>query len=120
MRTLRVLIVEDSADTAELLARWVNSAGHDAKICNTAFQAEQAAPDYCPDVVLLDIGLPDMYGWEFAALLRQAKPPLMIVAVTAYQSIEDRLRSKEAGIDLHLNKPVSRETIERLLESVAG
>lgn len=77
------------------------------------------AANYRPDVVLLDIGLPDMDGWELAARFRQENPAL-IVAVTAFQSAEDRRKSKEAGIDLHLDKPVHRRTILRLLDSAAG
>lgn len=98
MKSLRVLIVEDYTDTAELLALWVKSAGHDVKVCSTGAQAGQAMSDYRPDAVLLDIGLPDMDGWELAPLLRQARPSLLIAAVTAYQSEEDRLRSKKRAL----------------------
>src|SRR6185312_15775842 len=115
MKTLRVLIVEDYRDTAELLALWVTSAGHDAKVCHTGFQAEQVLPSYHPDVALLDIGLPDMDGWELAPLLRREHPSMKIFAVTAYQSLEDRQKSKDAGIDLHLGKPLHRADILGLL-----
>jgi CheY-like chemotaxis protein len=117
MKTLRVLIVEDHRDTADTLAQWATTAGHDTKVCHTGFQAEQALSSYRPDVVLLDIGLPDMDGWELAAFLRRDNPSLMIVAVTAYQTAEDRQKSKDAGIDLHLGKPVYRKNILRLLEN---
>lgn len=120
MKTLRVLIVEDYLNTAELLALWVKTAGHEVKVCHTGFTAEQAMPAFQPDIVLLDIGLPDMYGWELAPLLRQAKPSVMIAAVSASQSDCDHQRSKAAGIDLHLDKPVLRETIQRLLESAGS
>jgi len=76
MKTLRVLIVEDYRDTAELLALRVRSAGHDAEVCYTGFQAEQIMPNYRPDVVLLDVGLPDMDGWELAPSLRRDNPLL--------------------------------------------
>jgi CheY-like chemotaxis protein len=115
MKTLRVLIVEDYRDTANLVAIWVTSAGHTAQICATAFAATEAMPDFCPDVVLLDIGLPDMDGWELAPLLRQENPDLTIVAITAYQSLDDRQRSKDAGINLHLGKPLQRDKILALL-----
>lgn len=120
MKTLRVLIVEDHRDTADTLAKWVSSAGHDTEVCYTGFQAEEAAPSYRPDVVLLDIGLPDMDGWDLAAWLRQQKPPMMIAAVTAYQSADDRQKSKEIGLDMHIGKPVHQRTIQRLLDSVAA
>ncbi|HEV7225928.1 MAG TPA: response regulator [Pirellulales bacterium] len=120
MKTLRVLIVEDHRDTAATLAQWVTAAGHDAKVCHTGFQAEQALPSYRPDVVLLDIGLPDMDGWELAPLLRRENASLTVVAVTAYQSSEDRRKSKDAGIDLHLGKPVHRKNVLRLLDTAAA
>jgi CheY-like chemotaxis protein len=120
MKTLRVLIIEDHRDTADTLAKWVMSAGHAVQVCCTGLEAEQAAPTYHPDVVLLDIGLPDMDGWELASWLRQQNPSLTIAAVTAYQSIEDHQKSKDFGIDLHIGKPVHRRTILRLLDSVAG
>ena len=120
MKTLRVLIVEDYRDTANLVAIWVTSAGHTAQICNTAFAATEAMPDFCPDVVLLDIGLPDMDGWELAPLLRQENSGLTIVAITAYQSLDDRQRSKHAGIDLHVGKPLQRDRILNLLDLAAA
>ncbi|HXT59760.1 MAG TPA: response regulator [Pirellulales bacterium] len=120
MKTLRVLIIEDHRDTAAMLAQWVTTAGHDVKICYTGFQAEQALPGYRPDVVLLDIGLPDMNGWELAPLLRRENSSLMVVAVTAYQTWEDRRKSKDAGIDLHLGKPVHRKNVLRLLDTAAA
>ena len=119
MNTLRVLIVEDHRDTADTLAKWVVSAGHDVKVCYTGFQSEEGMRDYRPDVVLLDIGLPDMDGWELAAWLRQQKPAPIIAAVTAYQSAEDRRKSKDTGIDMHIGKPVHRRTIQRLLDSAS-
>ena len=120
MKTLRVLIVEDYRDTADLLAFWVKSAGHDVEICFTGFQAEQAIPSFRPDVVLLDIGLPDMDGWELAPLLRRDNAALKIFALTAYQSFEDRQKSKDAGIDLHVGKPLQREKVAWLLALAAG
>ena len=120
MKTLRILIVEDYRDTADIIALWVTSEGHDAKVCFTGFQAEEAMPTFRPDVVLLDIGLPDMDGWELAPLLRKDNPTLKIVAITAYQSWEDQQNSKDAGIDLHIGKPIQREQILELLATVAA
>lgn len=112
---MRVLIVEDYRDTADLLALWATSESHDVKVCYCGFQAQEVIQGYQPDIVLLDIGLPDMDGWELAPLIRQLHPSTRIVAVTAYQSSEDRQRSKDAGIDLHLGKPVLREQVLKLL-----
>ena len=119
MKTLRVLIVEDSRDTADLLAFWVKSAGHDVQVCETGFQAEQAVAAFLPDVVFLDIGLPDMDGRELAPLLRRANPSMKIFAATAYQSFEDRQKSKDAGIDLHLGKPLHKDKVLNLLALTA-
>jgi DNA-binding response OmpR family regulator len=111
--------VEDHRDTAEMLAMWAQSAGHNVRACHTGFQAEQAMPVYRPDVVLLDIGLPDMDGWELARSLRKLSPAL-IIAVTAYQNLADRQKSDEAGIDYHLAKPARRDDIVGLLGQVAN
>lgn len=120
MKVLRVLIVEDNRDTADLLALWATSEGHEVCVCHTAFQAEQAMPDFRPDVVLLDIGLPDMDGWELASMLRRENPQLNIFAVSAYQSPEDQERSRRARIDLHLAKPLSRDRILNVLAAAAA
>lgn len=115
MTTLRVLIVEDYRDTADLLALWVTSESHDVKVCRTGYQTQEALRSYQPNVVLLDIGLPDMDGWELAPLIRRQHPTTRIVAVTAYQFPEDRQRSMDAGFDLHLGKPILREQVLQLL-----
>src|SRR5258708_39024396 len=83
---LRVLIIEDYADLAELVGKWVELAGHSARICHTGFQAMLAAPTFRPHVILLDIGLPDMYGWELARLFRDDPDPQQppTIAWTAY------------------------------------
>jgi len=114
---LRILIVEDFPDTADFLAKWVELAGHSARICHTGVDALKVAPEYRPDIILLDIGLPDMHGWDVARLLRE-DPSLSqtrIVAVTAYKTEEDRLRSEKLGIDVHLGKPVLQSDIAKIL-----
>ena len=112
------MIVEDHRDTAETLAVWARSDGHDVCLCHTGFQAEQAAPAYRPDAVLLDIGLPDMDGWELGRLLKSTCRA-RIIAISAYQSQEDRRRSQDAGIDWHLGKPVQRDEVLGLLSQIA-
>jgi CheY-like chemotaxis protein len=118
---LRVLIVEDHPAAAEVFGKWVESAGHIIRICRTGVQAIREAETFKPQVVLLDIGLPDMDGWGLAQELRKS-PGLTdpkIIAVSAYQSSEDKQRSKDAGIDYHLGKPASRREILELLEQAA-
>jgi two-component system OmpR family response regulator len=117
---LRVLVIEDYADTAESVAKWVELAGHSARICNTGFQAMLAVPAFRPHIILLDIGLPDMYGWELARLFRDdpALASARIIAMTAYTTDEDRRRSAEAGIDMCWEKPVHQATLTGLLARV--
>jgi CheY-like chemotaxis protein len=118
---LRVLVIEDYPDTADMLAKWVELAGHSARICHTGVQALYTAPEYRPDLILLDIGLPDMYGWDLARSFRK-EPGLSqtrIIAVTAYNDQEDQIRSKRVGIHDHLGKPVPHAEIERLLAQYA-
>lgn len=106
--SFRILVVEDHADTAEMLAKWVQLAGHSVQVCRTGYQAMLAAPTFLPDVVLLDIGLPDMNGWDFATWMRGDSrfERTRIIAVSAYQTRSDRHQSAAAGVDLHLGKPV--------------
>ena len=122
MQSLKVLIVEDHPDTAEMLARWSQFAGHRSEICRTGFQALQVGPDFQPDVILLDLGLPDIDGWDLARQFRNHAllARVLIVAVSAYQTAEDRRRSELAGIDHHLAKPVHQAEVLGLLAQAAG
>jgi two-component system CheB/CheR fusion protein len=83
--------------------------------------ALEAVPAFQPEVVLLDIGLPGMDGYEVARALRQqpALDKLLVVAMTGWGQAEDRRRSHEAGFDLHLVKPVEPEVLREVLERVA-
>jgi DNA-binding response OmpR family regulator len=114
---VRVLVVEDDEDTATSLAILLRLNGYEVELaCDgpSALRTVQASP---PDVVLLDIGLPQMDGWQVAKQIREqsaGKRPL-IVAITGYGTEPDRLRSQEAGIDLHLLKPVNPEELEKVL-----
>ena len=104
---LHVLVVEDHAETANALATLLRLGGHEAEVAPDARAALEAARSRPPDVVLLDLGLPDMDGWQLARHFQEppgGKPPLL-VAVTGLGQEADRRRSEEAGIDLHLVKP---------------
>jgi CheY-like chemotaxis protein len=109
-------VVEDHADTAESLALLLRGEGHEVQVAPegpAAVGAVQIAP---PDVLLLDIGLPGMSGWEVARWVTEqpAEKRPLLVAVTGYGREEDRERSEEAGIDLHLVKPVDPDQLLRL------
>ena len=114
---MRILVVEDNADCAESMALVLRLAGHQATVAPDGPTALQAAAEWQPDVILLDIRMPGMDGWEVARWLKErqgGKPPL-IVAVTGFGSEEDRRRSREAGIDLHLLKPVEPDQLREFL-----
>lgn len=113
----RVLVVEDHPDTADFLSRYARLLGCVVKVAGTGKQALEKGLEFLPQIVLLDIGLPDIDGWEVARQLRKklsGAPPILI-AITAFRSQDDRIRSHEAGIDYHLNKPAFREELMRLL-----
>jgi CheY-like chemotaxis protein len=117
---LRILIMEDLPDAAKSLAILLSLQGHEVAIAPHGQAALEKAEVEQPDVVLLDIGLPGMDGYEVAHRLRQRqadKLPL-IIAVTGYGQEEDRRRSAEAGIPLHLVKPVDPELLMCLLQEL--
>lgn len=114
---MRVLIVEDYPDSAEALAHIVRLWGHEARVAVDGFGALETAAGFDPDVILLDIGLPGIDGFEVARRLRadERHARTLIVAVTGYNEPADRERSRLAGIDHHLRKPVDITTLELLL-----
>jgi len=95
--------------------------GHEVKAAYSRQAALETALEYQPDFVLLDIGLPDMNGYEVAQHLRQQQQSknVRLIAMTGYGQDFDRQRSKEAGIDLHLVKPVNPKKLQKLLETWA-
>jgi DNA-binding response OmpR family regulator len=111
--SLRVLIVEDDEDTATSLATLLQMYGYEVELASNGPTACRAVQANAPDIVLLDIGLPKMDGWEVATQIREQstwRRPLL-VAITGFDADKDRLRSREAGIDLHLVKPVDAERL---------
>jgi CheY-like chemotaxis protein len=117
---LRVLVVDDNADAAETIGMLLNHWGHDVKSAADGPSAVETAAAQHPDVVLLDIGLPGMSGYEVAERIR-ANPALsdtVLVAMTGYGQSEDKRRSREAGINLHLVKPVEPPLLQKLLSSL--
>ena len=118
----RVLIVDDSEDGAESLAMLLQLGGHETHIAHDGVEAIEAAQKLRPDVVLLDIGLPRLNGYEVCHRLRKEPwaKDLMLVALTGWGQEEDRHRSKEAGFDAHLVKPVDHDALLRLLASLPG
>jgi CheY-like chemotaxis protein len=116
-----VLVVDDNVDAAEMLELLLGAAGHDVRTAYDGPTALEAALDYRPNVVLLDIGLPGLDGFEVAKRLRQ-EPVLqgvMLVAMTGYGQESDHQHSLDAGFDHHLVKPVDFGKVQNLLATVS-
>ncbi len=113
----RVLIVDDNEDSANSLAMILKIGGHETESVYTAIDALQRAAAFRPDVVLLDIGLPGMDGYEVAQKMRELPGlrDIRLVAVTGYGRSDDRRRARDAGFDDHLTKPVEYAVLERTL-----
>jgi signal transduction histidine kinase/ActR/RegA family two-component response regulator len=116
----RVLIVDDNEDAAQSLEMILRIVGHDVRTAHDGPQAVLAAREFQPRVVLLDIGLPQMNGYDVARQIRQQpwSAGTVLIAVTGWGQEEDRRRSNEAGFDHHLVKPVAPDVIMDLLASV--
>ena len=114
----RVLVVDDNRDASESLARLLDLAGYDVRVAYDGPAALELAQLYRPDAVLLDIGLPQLDGYEVARRLREqpATEHVLLIALTGYGHEQDRCRSREAGFDHHLVKPVDPNAIQQLLE----
>ncbi len=114
----RVLIVDDNSDLASTIAAWLELEGHDVEVAHDGKAALDLARRRPPDVILLDLGLPDTDGHELARSLRtQSSMRPLLIAVTGYGSHEDRARAREAGINHHVVKPVDLQRLARLMSS---
>jgi CheY-like chemotaxis protein len=114
---LRVLVVDDCPDSALSLALLLELWGHEVHPAYDGAAAFRMACELRPDVVLLDLGLPGMSGWELAARLRRqvGLERALLVATTGYGREEDRRLSRAAGCDVHLLKPVDLNVLADLL-----
>jgi CheY-like chemotaxis protein/nitrogen-specific signal transduction histidine kinase len=114
----RALVVDDNADSAESLAMLLTLQGHDVRVAHGGEEALAVFRDHRPEVVLLDIGLPDIDGHEVARRIREGggAAGVLLVALTGWGQSEDRQRSKEAGFDRHLTKPVEPAVLQSLFE----
>ena len=113
----RILVVDDSRDSATSLARLLNLTGHETHTAYDGLEAVEAAATFRPDVILLDIGLPKLNGYEACRKIREQpwSKDIVIVALTGWGQDEDRRKSKEAGFDGHLVKPVDHAVLTKLL-----
>lgn len=117
---LRVLVVDDNTDAARMSAMLLRTWGHEVRTADDGPAALDRAAGFRPDVILLDIGLPDMDGYEVARHVRQnpLHSDVRLVAVTGYGQDSDRRRSEEAGFDVHLVKPVEATDLKELLAGI--
>jgi CheY-like chemotaxis protein len=117
---LRILVVEDNRDSAESLRMLLELYGYEVTVAYTGPDGVKAAEEWKPNVVLCDIGLPGLDGYGVARQLRRnpatAKTPM--IAVTGYGADEDRYRSREAGFDQHMVKPVDPEDLHQALSAL--
>jgi two-component system CheB/CheR fusion protein len=114
-----ILIVDDNPDTATLFGLLLQRQGHEVHIAHDGLAAVAAAAELQPEVVLLDIGLPNLDGYEAGRRIRQQAGgrKLLLIAVTGWGQDEDRRRSKEAGFDAHLVKPMNVAELNELLRT---
>lgn len=117
MRPLRILVIDDHRDAARMTGMVVKSWGHDVRVVNSGAEAFQCLQHFTPHVILLDLGMPYMDGYEVAREIRNT--PLLkncpIIAITGYGQAIDRRKSREAGINLHLTKPVEPAELKKVL-----
>ena len=113
----RILMIEDNLEYAQGLRRLLVAAGHEVQICNDGLEALTQAPALVPDVILLDLGLPGMDGYEVARRMREdnSLDRTKIVVISGYACEEDRRLSKEIGVDEHLAKPVRFSELLRVV-----
>jgi PAS domain S-box-containing protein len=114
-RSRRVLIVDDNQDAADSLAMVLRFEGHETSVAYSAQAAIETVQSYQPEFVLLDIGLPNMDGYEVARRIQASGSTARIIALTGYGQVEDRQRSSAAGFTAHLVKPVDLAMLKSVL-----
>jgi len=119
-RRLRILVIEDNDDGREMLRTMLELHGHEVRAASTGVEGITEARRWRADVVLLDVGLPDLDGYEVARRLRAERETAhsKLVAITGYGQSEDEQRAYRAGIDVHVTKPVEPKELLRILADV--
>ncbi len=113
----RILVVDDNRDAAESLAELLQISGHETRLAHDGVDAVQVAAAFRPDLVLLDIGLPKLNGYDAARRMREQPwgKTMVLVALTGWGQREDRQKSSQAGFDDHIVKPVDHDALMKLL-----
>ena len=119
-RRFRILVVDDNHDSALSLAMMLSIMGHETRTAHDGESAVEAAGIFLPEVILLDIGLPKLNGYEVAQRIRERPwgASMFLIAVTGWGQDEDRQRSSEVGLNVHMVKPVEPSELEKLLASI--
>ena len=115
----RVLVVEDDEDSALLLAETLVEHGFAVEVAHDGASALAKAAEFKPQVAVLDVGLPDMDGYQLAVRIRKLELPagLRLIALTGYGGDEERMRSRAAGFDVHLVKPVLPDVLAQAIDA---
>jgi CheY-like chemotaxis protein len=116
-RARRVLLVDDSVDAAEAMSMLLETLGHEVRVMHDGPSALAMVDDFAPEVVILDIGLPGMNGFDVAREMRTraTTKTALLIALTGYGADSDRQQALDAGFDHHLVKPVSFTAIEAVM-----
>lgn len=119
-RRFKILVVDDNHDSALSMAMMLQIMGHDTRTAHDGESAVSTAETFLPEVVLLDIGLPKLNGYEVAQRIREKAwgESMYLIAVTGWGQDEDRQRSSEVGLNLHMVKPVEPAALEKLLAAL--
>ena len=115
---LRVLVADDERDTADSLFRILYHEGYEVRAAYDGAEALQVAREFHPDVVILDIGMPQVSGYDVARALRARYAGVVLVAVTAYKQSTDKILAQIAGFDRHFGKPCDPNAIVNLLADI--
>ena len=117
-----ILVVDDNRDSAESLALLLKYMGHDTHVALDGAQAVQSAGSILPDVVLLDLGMPRISGFDVCRSIRAQSwaEGMILIAQTGWGQDEDRRRTEEAGFDGHLVKPIDPDALLRLVAALSG
>lgn len=121
-RNFRILVVDDNQDSALSLAMMLSIMGHETSTAHDGESAVKAAESFLPEVILLDIGLPKLNGYEVAQQIRRQPwgASMYLIAVTGWGQDEDRQRSAEVGLNVHMVKPIEPAALEKLLAELGS
>ena len=122
MPGLRVLVVDDLLDTIEVVCMLLDTLGHDARGATSGTRALEVAAAHDPQLVICDIGMPDLSGYEVARELRRraAGKPMHLVAISGWAANADRVEALAAGFDQHFLKPATEAVIREILAAATA